>query len=355
MNSLFRILLFFGIFHTVVYAGISQDAHSQLYLENDTENFELPDIGKDQVRIMWWNILNGALYSQMDGINLVTENIINLSQKKYAPDIMIFGEYILNENHQKIEKELIKKYPYTRFIQYNKKHYRYIAFYSKYPIKRVITERLTWYNSFKDIETWEKRCKLLPGTDVVDYKAPNCSTFFRTFIKIVLTKKDKEFAVYPIHLLQPWDDLKRYYAEKYYSSDLAKLLVLNDIINDRDNPIVIQASKFINKFWGHHKTGEPFVILGDFNIPRVFKYVLKSKPYSYTLFERSFTPAITQGSSFPTEFIRKSNPSFKNFPDMHIDHAFSILNPYHPVFQNAQILPFSGSDHYPISVDLTVK
>lgn len=187
----------------------------------------------------------------------------------------------------------------------------------------------------------------------------------------------KSFSLYPVPLSNVWPFIESYvspsalektqswalpeWAEKKQAEILSKAIVLKSLVTENANPHSVSLKDLIQKINSEHpvmsevQKDDSVLVVGDFNaFPRidtihgmVAEQVFESdKSHACAEMEKHFSPLYVPAPhySFPSESYREAVPN-SNFKLL-IDLAYTRG----ALFKGgtAEILPLSGSDHYPV-------
>lgn len=284
--------------------------------------------------LIWWNTGRGGkgIYDTFENdmakkINLQFNRTLDQIIKEENPEIMTLGECmpdtISNNNWQTIKAQ----YPYIKFIPYNEREKNWgILILSKIIPTSIVVGALDYVPLTKsaqqkrvsDIEYRQTWLKGLVGD-------PN----EKPFIQMVVTIAGQQIALYPLHFMQPWQQIidqegyAKFVSEIYYGNQ---------------NPLMNQMAHFFNTKSKHQKTSaiDGSIMFGDFNCPETF---LASASMCFNLWDWQYRDLTEE--------------SFATYPSPHaylqLDHAFAEHLELHAV---ATRLVVQGSDHYPLSIKI---
>lgn len=312
----------------------------------DQPDREIPLKKPESIRVLWWNIQFGKTNKELKegGTQApLDKNLLEMIQGKNAPDIIILGEYEKDSLAPGTEKKIKKLYLYgvDSFWPYNPMtSERGIAVFSKISFKVIKKALLDYY----PLELKDK-------SKIKEYKSYwskdfSPERFFpRTYLNLRFQKGGKMFSIVPFHALIHVEKEFRESGGGFLSMTWIKL----KMIFGKNNPMMYQLKRLraqVEKDFGS-KLSSPFLLIGDFNLPRKI-YGMTTAVYSVlsknlkNLFLNSSKPTWPMPSS--AEFQETSIRA-------QIDHAFcsKTLN-----CSQSDILPFKGSDHAAIIVDLKI-
>lgn len=332
MKSLILLLLFFSNqgYSSFSYNGFSIDKKKniidELVVKKKNQDF----------RVMWWNILECGKYSCWDNRDLVIKNIKRISEISYAPDLIILGEF-QSENFNYYKSELDSYYKVIKEIKYAETHHYSFLILSKKEISHKRIEGVNWYKSLKDKNTWDQICQ--ENSCMRNYK--------RDLIELELKISKENFKIYPIHLLQPWNNINDQLISEDDAPLTRKIKIASQIIWKENNPMHIQAKDILSKL---DKKGN-YLMLGDFNSPKTI-YGVDS--YTYDLFKKSaLIPLYFQGETYPTDYaLSHAQLDLNLTKKLQIDQAYLSRKNRRFTSTYRKVLPFSGSDHYPLYFSL---
>lgn len=256
------------------------------------------------VRVLWWNV---------QGFNNDGQKVRQtLSQVGSQYDLIFIGESNSAIITQLVDTSLAE-FKYTASYDYPDNAGVSISVLSKYPLKKTHDIVLEW-GDFDQKVNWMKRYKTSP------YNPRRRLSIFDVKINDVIY----HFA--PIHFLNPWPIMTS--VDGYIKTAM-------NIYLGGWSPLLYQAEaalEFIEKS-GFIKSKNPFVLIGDFNVP--------STPVPSSIVQIL--------SSRMTDLMLDVSPTFKS-PELKIDHAFGNSN---VISWDDRVLPYEGSDHYPIEIAIT--
>ena len=285
------------------------------------------------LRIFWWNIHNGRIGKKPTPS--LSRNLIQLIHSNLAPDIMVFGEYQNSSLSAGAHAELQDAYPYSFQWSYPPTPgYGQVAF-SKYPMSVSRMEPL----DFTPIQ---------PITEAQrdHYREVWCApreACTRMFVSLDINVGGKVIQLIPIHLFDGW--------RKYSQLD-GQMETALEILFGKDNPVAFQLSRFQALLRESLKPAldaasdpamkvRPTIVIGDFNIP---KTLMNVKTRMYQNLAHNLVEVFKRN---PTTFPAMSAQERGHYPNMEIDHAFLAGKLQS---RGAEVLPLRGSDHYPISL-----
>ncbi len=311
---------------------------------------------KGQMRVLWWNILDGTFNREALGQNLAAMTAVS-----HPPDVIVLGEYHRDHGLPESANTALKAlYPYARFFPYSSDFpEKGIYVLSRVPVTDVAYQRdaLDWTPA-----EWSQKQKA--GYKRPFYRADQNETrqWQRSYIRLTLDWNGKRVDIAPVHTAMPWMVMKA------MAGPIGKATVAADITFGKKNPLIYQLQRLrteLKQDPGIH-VSDPLLVLGDFNMPRALASPLPSGPYQIMkagfrdLFEKAstlpfwkrlcrtvFEGLAPQNVSFPTVEGREKKP-YGGLLNMQLDHAFAKHSA-----GSAEVLPLRGSDHYPILVDIS--
>lgn len=243
--------------------------------------------------IIWWNIYQGSLNSQ-----LINQNLEVMSQRA---DILVLGEYDSSGILPSTLKLLKEKYPYQRVQSYGEDDGE-VMFLSKVPFSSV------------DIKWFSQGGRFSLSAD---------------FEQFVLTTT---------HLTHNWLEIKN-----SYPKSIAKAVVLYKNLFDSENIVAKQVKELIS----HTKPYSNNLLIGDLNLFPSFLYI---PTYSYRTLKKHYRESFVKNyHSWPAEGIDFLN----DYPKIRLDHSLHRGESFSSVV--SKVIFAEGSDHYPIETVVHFK
>jgi endonuclease/exonuclease/phosphatase family metal-dependent hydrolase len=258
------------------------------------------------LRVIWWNV--GGHYEKSSVGAIEYGRLIN--QQK--PDILILGEYF-NES----EPELEEQFQYKTFkANYDHKPNFGIVVLSHYPFTvDDQNHKLAWLPEHKQ-DIWPETYK------------NEASKFERPFW-IVKFNHPTRLNIVPIHLLQPWVEMKK-------ATNTARTIY--NVLYGTDHPLEVQIQNLKSALQDHVDPSEPTLMIGDFNIPDRWLFI---EPATFKTLKQDW-------NYVRPIFGRRA--SYENY--FRLDHAFTNTSAHTSANTPcARILEYKGSDHYPLLVE----
>jgi len=160
----------------------------------------------------------------------------------------------------------------------------------------------------------------------------------RSYVKLTWSFGSKKFSLVPIHLLEPWAAIEK--AKGGFNA------FSSFIANTGDNPLnnqIMHLQDKLTRDFGEDLSENPFVLLGDFNIP---KRIFGLTPRIYANLSKDLSEAFWGNpKTFPTKSTKGDAHKIFKHISIKIDHAFS--NKYLE-FSEREVIHLKGSDHYPL-------
>lgn len=269
------------------------------------------------LKVMWWNIDCGyessapKLKDNLKTTNLEA-NLINLSQSKYKPDVLILGEYCPTTMSEHDQNALKNTYQHNYHLARN------------IPEHRTSSGRVNQRNGFLILSDYPfeilKEEMLLASKDRPDLESD------RMYLLFKVIKNKKQFLINPVHLVNPWRDIYK---------ESGKIKTFIEITSGSENKNAVQILNLINKFHENRINNIPYLIIGDFNSPGSIKGF---SGWGFKTVRSELTPLLLNH-----EYTFIGN---QVFPSTNLDHAFgySLTSSY------AQVWPLDGARHLPIYV-----
>lgn len=328
---------------------------------------------RERLTLFWWNVIYGKYNSKENGYP-VLKRLRKVLRSSTAPDIIIFGEadkglnFLYNYREKEIEKNLKREVKTLLNRKYQKREFEAYSFERNSGFVYFIKKGLDYETVFHRYLSWSDIKK--SNEERVSYerlwikKNPAVKNFVRPFFEIKVKSQDKILSIIPIHFCQPWKLLK----SEWQSSNKAKSWIWNklgyfytgasivfgkqgnSLQNSLNNPHYYQVTDFrsnLEKVMGKAIDRNPTVLIGDFNIPKKFIF----KTAAFKLLERNFSDAFTSDQASYTYPATKNSGSGID-TRLKIDH--SLVNKQVKA-HSARVFKWRGSDHFPISVDISVK
>lgn len=292
-----------------------------------------PFTNSKSIRVFWWNVQHGYTNERL-GSDPLGENLQSLANSTNSPDVIALGEFTYKAFSKKTLQTLRSQYR-EFYVPYNEETPEVgIAIFTKGQVEEIVIQPLEW------------------GTP--EFRKEWGKDFFPTYyfkkpyIRIAVTIAGQTYSVVPVHIAQPWMKIK-----KNFGRVLGKPAVVMSLLYGKNNPLAYQMrelgkamQKDLENENQNIKTSH-LVLIGDFNAPRA---IGPQSTYSYRyLRDLGLLHAFEKTqATFPTV----SSGDYSKFPGLQIDHAF--VSPNLSVLSGG-MLPFKGSDHYPIYVRATKR
>jgi len=280
------------------------------------------------IRIFWWNVAWGSF----NGGGNLDNNLKALVLSRSRPDILILSEHkdvILGQETHQI---LNKAYPNRDFVTYSPSDIVGVKVYSILPIRREEKRALDWappYETEDNKEIYRDYWKANAPSEVKYWD--------RAYALYSINFNGETYYFSPVHLLEPWKAI--------LDVEGGPMMALR-MFAGGDNPLANQVRNLkamIARDFSGSRKGKPFLLLGDFNVPKSL-YVVTPDLYKSLAsgYEEIFPGA---PDSFPSESSKQQTGKSPLPIDVKIDHVFlnSKLSPV-----GAAVLHMAGSDHYPI-------
>ena len=282
----------------------------------------------DGLKVTWWNIANGMIGSEGNGL-ILAKNIDRLISSPLRPHVIALGEYQKGSLPEQTIENLKRIYPYSTFIPYNEQTDVGMVVFTNLPLKVGRQTTLKWIPEHigeqqrRDyLETWSSGD---PEHDEAFYT--------RSVRELEIIFENRKIAIVPVHLAQPWRQLReRSQGRVDFMMGMAKELFLSG-----SNPLITQVNSLDQ--WLSESKLQDRIVLGDFNLPRG---IFGVPTLGYRRLVDTMAPAIRgEQPSFPAP----SSPHRE--PPTQIDHAFLAGG---LSAEAGVVAPLKGSDHLPVYV-----
>lgn len=301
----------------------------------------LEKASRAELKVLWWNIELGRTNQKLreagvsiHGLGPLDWNLFQSTLSVFEPDVIALGEYVPGTLHPKLIRVLFQHYQKHFFIPYPYQNDGAgIALFLKGDASIAEQADLDWtpLDLPDEAARMDYRRSWLPQGDLEDY-------FTHSYIRVSwLSSNGKRVDFFPLHLLQPWQIIEQ---------REGILATAEEILRGRDNPLVHQIEHFylhFRKTFLGADTLERALIFGDLNVP---PRLLGIETYAYELFSGGLVDLLRgENPSFPSS----DSPLRRKQPMLRIDHGFTLGALKE---RDAFILPWRGSDHYPIALAL---
>jgi endonuclease/exonuclease/phosphatase (EEP) superfamily protein YafD len=289
------------------------------------------------LKVLWWNVEYGHTNKSLPHRPLDKNIQALLKASDPQPDLIFFGEFLPSGVAKETLELLTKTYPYNEFHPYSSTCPQGFGVFSKIPLTLQSQKTLVWYRAHtKEFSArWENN-----GEELACYERP-----YLRYRAILPQGQVIQFV--PTHLAQPWGQLTQ-----TVHGPRGEFEVAREILSGTDNPHINQLSFLLEQLNGELDLERaPVVMLGDFNVPLTlegFETKASSLLRSYGLFDGFVPENIRATFPSPTSFLWRKHRLTK-IDHLKIDQVVSSRN---VTISNAQVLPLSGSDHYPIYFSL---
>lgn len=261
-------------------------------------------LAKD-LRILWWNVQGFS-------------NDKGLVQQKLAEVGSDYDVILLGESKPEIVKDLLKTslsvFTHSESLDYPDNAGVAISILSKFLFHKNHDLNLDWGEAGEKAN-WLKH-----------YANPPYNPRRRLSVFEVNVDGDI-FNLAPVHFVNPWPIMIA--KDGYFKTAL-------NIYGGGASPLLYQVETTLSFLKQNHflDSNSAFVLLGDFNAP--------SDPMPGYVIQKI--------SEYMDDLMLDGSPSFKS-PSLKIDHAFGNGG---VECWDDQVLPYEGSDHYPIEVLLSL-
>ena len=289
---------------------------------------------QDGLHVFWWNIHHGQSNLKKPNHDF-TQNLTNLIHSKSSPDVMSFAEYSdgdLQQDSKFLYLEVMRLYPYQKFVSYKDTPLSGVITMSKYPLVEKSVDELDFVplREMSNEEKAQYREQWCGGTDT-------CTRYFQV---LNIEVHGKVYTLVPVHLFDCW---------RHYSKLFGKVATAAQIIYGKSNPLFYQIERL--KMYMKLKIGEqlklPGVLLyGDFNIPDHVEYF---PTLAYSIISKNLTNSLALSSQDRPSFPSNDSQEYQHYPSLQIDHA--LVSPGTEVGISS-VISLKGSDHYPIYINL---
>lgn len=288
-----------------------------------------------QMRILWWNIMDGGSHAnyleKKSGVNPINYHLTKIITSPNKPDLLILSEFEQLKNNAAFIKTLKTHYPFQQFISFNDSlKNNGMMIFSQQALKITHSRILDWSSDNERhlrmseyIKYWKK---LYPK---IEENFPRRATLLE-----VEVPHGPPLLLVPFHACQPWSHLKQ--RKNMFS-------VAHTLLFKNDHPLYHQI-QHLKQWLETLKKNSNLIILGDFNIPSSWGGIV---PTTYELLNHGLQSFWSKNASatYPTPDFFKD---YFRTPLLTIDHAFyvgrNIKNP------KAESFAWLGSDHYPLNI-----
>jgi endonuclease/exonuclease/phosphatase family metal-dependent hydrolase len=337
VHSILAIL--FGLNAHCAFAGDPTFVFDRVSSDSSAYPSKLENHDATGLSVFWWNIREGGAWSRTLPGNPLEHNLIELARSKFAPEVIMLGEFVAGSFERETDQILKHEYPYQLYVPYGfHRPDLGIQIFSKYPLGQR-TELLDW--SPLNASSQKRAAFKQKWREHLNTAADRL--YERSFTDLTLQKSGRLFHLVPVHLLNPWMPL----AGQIGQTTAGLVMVFGN-----DNPHYRQVERLVlEKMKPLLETAKrehsSVLLMGDFNLPDVI-YGLVPRGYSLMSLFLNSVESLGRGQfTFPA-----MSSDVKGLKRMTIDHAWTAADT--GVVAHARI-PFTGSDHYPISVILRAK
>ena len=277
--------------------------------------------------IFWWNTARGGrdIYGELStpkarAINAqFNKSVLELTNQEKDSNILIFGEAMVESFSATTQTALSTHYSWQHFFPYNiHEHHWGIWIFAKSIPTQIIERPLDYLPpNLSSDEQRAYRARWMEGL-IGDPMS-----------KIFLDLHFDNYWIIPVHLLQPWQQIR----EKY-----GTMATMKAILTGQDHPLFFQLQNLISEIETLPLENERYLVLGDFNFPRT---LLGISTLMYKQLASNFVDINLDRSSysFPTKFGQGL------MAPMLLDQSFSTH------FTQVKVIKLQGSDHFPILVN----
>lgn len=273
--------------------------------------------------------------SGLPPINILEWNLRCLAERSDGPEMIVLGEAKESSFSSAVRASLFKNYPFRAEIPYTSlQAKRGFWVLSRIPFE-VSAEPLDWVDP--KLNAQERRAYEVKWTQQYRISA---SYMARSFVVITFQQNGKSFRLIPVHLLMPWAVIREH-------ATFGKFSAAFEMIAGTDHPLYHQIKNLKTKIdqLRTKNPRDPVIVMGDFNMPSEFMGI-RPKGWSYMIGGHPKHGSVRDAfSNQPPTW-----PAFFGDQDtspeaVAIDHA--LVSPGVRV-RAAEVLPFVGSDHYPL-------
>ncbi len=312
----------------------------------------MPSAHADHFSMHWWNIGGGNFWAESPQPRRTTcyakdaseieKNLIAVAHQNRSPDVLAFAEYFDGFLSPKTLADVGAIYPYSYGFLYNRLGRPYEIFVlSKLPAsdQRSVFEGLHWAQPEEE------------------QRSENLSYYYlRSYQRLSFQLGKFTLNFVPLHAVDPWGNLIHQWGGDDYLSRVRGFLETGlSMMFSQDNPSAVQAKSFQQELHADPawQSADSFwVVMGDFNLP---DEVLGVTPMAFNHFKGPLAEVSLSQRQHHQTFPSVSCAEYKKLPHLRIDHALteSFLDPKKVSMKaKAKILDESGSDHFPIQLDL---
>ena len=334
-----------NVLFSLVFLLTSNLAFSQWFADPGYSPDSLAQLkpGENSLSVFWWNVRSADLnsyYFKKYKKNVLDENLIEIASLENAPDVLILGEFFEPHHGPGTYARLKEHYPFAEEFPYNAEGSPLsILVLSKFPFTyHYEVNAIDWApidSSVRDREKYKQDW-------VNHYQFQKANTqFTRSFQSVRVKKNGQFYSIAPTHISQPWAIMGRVDG---------KLLTVSALLEGTQNPYynsVLHYRRVLEKYEDSISTQEPFLAIGDFNIPST---LFKVAPVGFKELGSNLVDVPIHGpyKTFPA----RSAPVDTVMPAMNLDHGLTRQN----VNTDEAVSPrLMGSDHYPLWLVISSK
>jgi hypothetical protein len=288
---------------------------------------------KPGATILWWNVAWG----QFNSDSSLGKNLIALINSSLSPDIIAMAEFKFDILGPEATAMLSKVYPHSSFVAMYPGSEVGVMFYSKHPFHQSPEYPLDWTplsSSYQEAALYKTTWLSIDREWVKHWD--------RTFSHYkVFFPNGYLLNIAPVHLCSPWMS---------YKKQFGNWETLLTVMNADENPLLHQQTRltqFLKRDLGQHYGNEPFILIGDFNVPsKIGIPLIGGTPKMHKLLKEGLQETIDPSrDTYPTKSSIKDKKGFFRGYRVQLDKAFSNkgLSQSH-----GDAFHFKGSDHYPI-------
>ncbi|MCC7442966.1 MAG: hypothetical protein IT285_15135 [Bdellovibrionales bacterium] len=280
------------------------------------------------ISVLWWNVGWGNLNA--DGS--LEHNLGELIDSRARPDLIVLAEYKTDTFAGHFRDRLAVEYPEWAFIPYTPASEVGIAVFSPYPMTLSGVRELDW--APRELSAMEQASYRFKWAT----HAPNEVKHWNRTVARIRWNLPGGAAVnlIPVHLLSPWKAFQIRYGDA---------VTLATVAGNAKNPLGNQVRNLraaLESEFGPELDSEPFLLVGDFNIPDTVFF----SPPTYELISEGLEPVFSgPRNTYPSVSSPEHGKGIFAAGAAMLDHAF-LSRQLKPLAHAAP--PLKGSDHYPL-------